>query len=169
MRIARLTLMECMLMFPILGLFCSIPIQCRRAMELDDCRMAAGHHAEIARELTMMASEPAAWMDEFRPRLRRMASWQQEQNLRLTRSSFVDQGEEDRIADLTMTAQERMHFWDRFQTAALVHGYPRPRVGPAVHRSISIMDALGKAFPTYCLIGLLAWLLLRLRRRTLES
>jgi hypothetical protein len=164
MRVPRLTLMDLMIGIPIVGLFCSVPIQCRRAMDADGCQLVAEHSAELARTFTLISDEPAAWMDEFRSTLRNMSSWELDRSRRLARSSVYDREEENRIDESQMAWVDRSAFWVRFSAASTRNGYRQPKTGRGAHRPIAVGGALRKIWPTYCLIGLLI-LFLTCRRR----
>lgn len=127
--IPRLTFLEFMLILGIVGLFCVTPIQCRWAQDRAVCRYLAKWHADRVAEMTIMAGYPAAWMDEFRPELRRKATWSRSQSRRLERSNVYDPNEEERIARAEMDVQKARRFWARLKAVAAQHGYQMPRVG----------------------------------------
>ena len=162
--ITRLTLMEFVVLLPIIGVSCTIPIQCRRAMEADDCRVAAEFYAESRRELTAIADERS--LDG------RIPSGASQHGLPGTESEpqaralrFFDKGEEDRIADSNMTADEQRRFWARFAVASARHGYQRAQIHTNASHPLTLVGALAGLLPTYCVIGLLVWLLARVRRK----
>ena len=61
--------MELMVFIAIVGLVCFLPVQLLKAVAADDRRMVAELHDEDASFLEEIASDPAAWIDRFRPEL----------------------------------------------------------------------------------------------------
>jgi hypothetical protein len=169
MRMRQLTLLESMFAIAVAGLFCSLPVQLRRVVDIDDCRMVAESHAESARILDEIANGNVAWIDEFRPELRRLALWERESSARLSRSSVFDVAEEGRLDDAMDGRRVRQQFWARFDAAAARHGYQKPRPADMIRRSIGAGGALVKCWPTLCLIGLLLATFFRGPRRDLSS
>ena len=55
----RVSLLNCMIILAIFGLFTSVPIQCQRAAQREDSQIAAEFHADRSKELTIMAEHVA--------------------------------------------------------------------------------------------------------------
>ena len=164
MSVPRLTILELMIGLCILGLVFSVPLQCRRVLAADDCRMAAEFHSICAAELLIMANHPAAWMDEFRPELRRISFWEEQQGLRLAQCSTYVQIRERRIADTYRATHHEDEFWIRFNAIAAQNAYRWPRVGPRGRPSVGLTAALYNCWPTVSVLCLMCLILKRIHR-----
>ena len=149
-----------MMLVAILALLCSVPIQCQRAESRDDCRMVAQIRADGAQELSIMADDPAAWINEFRAELQWLAAREFATSRRLERATFYDKDEEVRIdaAEVAAHGLNLNLFWSRFDAAAVRHGFKRPRVGTGYYRS-GIDKWLAACWPTFVAIAVLIWTL----------
>jgi hypothetical protein len=157
-RMPRVTLLEVMILLAILALACSLPIQCQRDQDRANCRFLAKDHAGVAAVLTIMANHPAVWMDEFRPELRRLASWEMSQSQRLARSETYSDTEEFRIAEEFKPAHAERLFWARFDMVAARHGYRKPKLyrGPQSPIQSIVGYLAGTETPMWSIVGFLA-------------
>jgi hypothetical protein len=163
-RMTRLSLLEAMIVVAMIALACSVPSQHQRDYDRAACRFLARHRADDAEVLAIMADDPAAWMDEFRPELRQRAAWATEDSRRFLRTSVYDADEVERVSRANAIARKDKQFWARFATAAARHGYQRPRLNRGTMRIWSFGGFLLRSSPTYFLIILLTWTLRRIRR-----
>jgi hypothetical protein len=126
--------------------------------------------ADEAQELSTMASEPAAWMDEFRPKLRWFATVKLLSSRRLERAGHNDPDEPDRIEAEWFAAHgsAQTQFWARFNQVAASNGFIRPKVGLA-HLESRIDTWLARCWPTFVAIGMLILVLRRYSGRQGDS
>ena len=107
-----------------------------------------------------MASDPAAWMDEFRTDLHLLAAWETQQAQRLTQTAVYDQEQERRLDELGRP-EDAQQFWIRFDAAVARHRCQPPHVRFR-RRPLNILQCLLKSWPTF---GLIAFLYFFLRHR----
>jgi hypothetical protein len=171
MRVPQFTLLQSVILLAILALLCSLPIQCQRAENMEECRIAAQILADGAQELSIMGDDPAAWMDEFRPELRWLAARKLAASRRVERSGFYDSEEEERInaAEFAAHGLNLNQFWTLFNRTAAKHGFKKPKVGPG-HWETGMDRWPASCWPTFLAIAILAWTLVpgRQRRRVRE-
>jgi hypothetical protein len=148
-----------------IGVVCSLPSQYRRDYDQEVCRYFAQNYADQAQALNMMAEDPAAWIDPFRPELRQRALWAMEDSHRFSGKSFYDWREHQRVSEANAIARKDKQFWARFNTAAALHGYKKPWVNRGRQVVWGIDGFLIRSCPTYFLVILLAWTL-RVARRS---
>jgi hypothetical protein len=160
----RFRVLEFLVLTAILGLSCSIPAQCYRAVRESDNQKAAEYHAESADRLEEIASHPAAWIAEFRPQLRKLASWEKWQSRRLNNLPAYDDASEERLSEEFFPAKERQRFWLRFNSIAALNGYhpPAPKRRHRQERFFAIRNPCG---PTEIAIAILTLWLFGLRSR----
>jgi hypothetical protein len=139
-----------------IGLVCSLPSQYRRDWGREVCRYFVQFYADQAEALSMMAEDPAAWIDPFRPELRQQALWALEDSRRFSGKSFYDSKEHQRVSEANTIARKDKQFWARFDAAAALHGYRKPRVNRGARVVWGIDGFLVRTCPTFFLIILLA-------------
>jgi hypothetical protein len=152
-----------------IGLVCSLPSQYQRDRGREVCRSYARHYADQAEAMNMMAEHPAAWIDPFRPELRQRALWALEDSRRFSGKSFYDGREHQRVSEANTIARKDKQFWARFNVAAALHGYRRPRVNRGAQVVWGIDGFLVRTCPTFFLIILLAGALRVARRCRLRQ
>jgi hypothetical protein len=164
-RIAQVTLLQSAVLLAIAALLCSVPIQCSREASRDKRRIAAQMLSDWAQELSVMADEPAAWMDEFRPKLRWLAATLLASSSRLQRSDRYDPSEFKRTDAEWVAAHgsDLGQFWARFDRVAARNGFIRRRTGsPPIESRLDMW--LIPCWPTFLAIGVLSWGVRRLAR-----
>jgi hypothetical protein len=170
MQLRRISVLEFLLLVAIIGLCCTIPVQCYRAVRESDYQAAAEYHADCGDRLASMADHPAAWMTEFRPQLRRLASWEHWQSQRLNKLLAHEDAAEERLANEVLSAADRQRFWLRFNSVAALNGYEAPPL-QRLNRHERRGAIIERCVPTALVIGLLSLLLFgsRLRRRRAQT
>jgi hypothetical protein len=155
----RFSISELMLIVAILGLICSIPFQHQSDQDRQACRFFARFRADQAEMLAIMAEHPAAWMDEFRPELRRRAAWAMKDSRRFSEKVFHDANEVEETAKRNAALGKDRQFWARFDRAAARHGYRKPRVNRGAQVVWGIDGFLVRSWPTYLVLIFLVWAL----------
>jgi hypothetical protein len=169
--VAQTTIVDMAIGVAVLALLCSIPVQCRRAMEADGNRVMAEYHAEMARYLAELGNKPDAWVEEFRGSIRRLGDWEQGESQRLADASFFKAPTADPAAGAGMPYSEIRQLWARFDRIALQHAYRRPRPNwppPRGSKPLTLFGALASCAPTFVIATGFAWLLVRRRKRQLD-
>ncbi len=157
----RLTISESIVVVCIVALTCTLPLQWHQAMCARDCEIVAECHALRARGMRRIASHHAAWMDQFRAQLRRMADEEELLGLRLAKSNFYDERDEDAFYG----SLDRKQFWQTFDAVAIREGYQKPAVELPFHDQTDTFEALRDCWPSALALGVLLLFLRRQSRR----
>jgi hypothetical protein len=100
-------------------------------------------------------------MDQFRAQLRRMADEEELLGLRLAKSNFYDERDEDAFYG----SLDRKQFWQTFDAVAIREGYQKPAVELPFHDQTDTFEALRDCWPSALALGVLLLFLRHQHRR----